>query len=128
MDLSLFLNSLLEFYLSFSLEHLYDNLSFGLEYLYDNLNTISILVLSLFLFFISFVGIPSIPNFRKNEHTEKLQNRAKRRRKGGTRKGKVLPIPPELPKGDPSSLLSMRYQVHDLCQLVDTTCQETEPS
>nr|KAF6331906.1 hypothetical protein mPipKuh1_008209 [Pipistrellus kuhlii] len=87
MDLSLFLNSLLEFYLSFSLEHLYDNLSFGLEYLYDNLNTISILVLSLFLFFISFVGIPSIPNFRKNEHTEKRQNRAKRRRKGGTRKG-----------------------------------------
>ncbi|CAK6434027.1 unnamed protein product [Pipistrellus nathusii] len=77
MDLSLFLNSLLEFYLSF-----------GLEYLYDNLNIISILVLSLFLFFfIFFVGIPSIPNFRKNEHTQKRHGRARRRRKGGTQEG-----------------------------------------
>lgn len=32
------------------------------------------------------------------------QGRAKRRRKGGTPKGKVLPIPPELSKGDPSCL------------------------
>ncbi|CAK6434022.1 unnamed protein product, partial [Pipistrellus nathusii] len=76
MDLSLFLNSLLEFYLSF-----------GLEYLYDNLNIISILVLSLFLFFfIFFVGIPSIPTFWKSERTQK-EGRVKRRRKGGTRGG-----------------------------------------
>ena len=32
------------------------------------------------------------------------QGRAKRRRKGGTPKGKVLPIPSELSKGDPSCL------------------------
>uniref|UniRef100_G1PXF2 DUF4599 domain-containing protein n=1 Tax=Myotis lucifugus TaxID=59463 RepID=G1PXF2_MYOLU len=77
MGLSLFLNSLLEFYLSF----------FCSECLYGNLNIISILVLSLFLlFFIFFVGIPSIPTFWKNEHTQKHRVRAKRRRKGGTRK------------------------------------------
>uniref|UniRef100_G1Q5P7 Uncharacterized protein n=1 Tax=Myotis lucifugus TaxID=59463 RepID=G1Q5P7_MYOLU len=81
MGLSLFLNSLLEFYLSF----------FCSECLYGNLNIISILVLSLFLlFFIFFVGIPSIPTFWKNEHTQKHRVRAKRRRKGGTRKGNSL--------------------------------------
>lgn len=64
MDLSLFLNSLLEFYLSF-----------GLDYLYDNLSIISILVLSLVIFFfIYFVEIPSIPNVQKNEHSQKVRN------------------------------------------------------
>ncbi|KAK1334554.1 hypothetical protein QTO34_005561 [Cnephaeus nilssonii] len=77
MGLSLFLNSRPDFYLSFCS-----------EFLYSNLNIISILVLSLFLFFfIFFVGIPSIPTFWKNEHTQKRQGRARRRRKGGTREG-----------------------------------------
>ncbi|XP_070257062.1 spermatogenesis-associated protein 31D1-like [Myotis yumanensis] len=73
MELSLFLNSLLEFYLSF-----------GSEFLYNNLNPISILVLWFFLLFIFFVGIPY---FRENEQTHKHRVRAKRRRKGGTRRG-----------------------------------------
>ena len=45
------------------------------------------------------------------------QSRAKRRRRGGPRKGKLLPIPPELPKGDSFSPF---HEVHDLCHLLDT--------
>ncbi|KAB1279892.1 Spermatogenesis-associated protein 31D1 [Camelus dromedarius] len=56
----------------------------------------------LLLFLCYLVGFPSLPAFCKTKDIRKRQGRAKRRRKGGTSKGKVLPIPPDLSKGDPS--------------------------
>nr|KAF6314908.1 hypothetical protein mMyoMyo1_008683 [Myotis myotis] len=91
MGLTLFLNSLLEFYLSF----------FCSERLYGNLNIISISVLSLFLFFFIFsVGIPSIPAFWKNEHTPKISFGAD----------------PEAKLIDPSQLLFLSPDEHDSAQ------------
>lgn len=49
---------------------------------------------------------------RNDDSFSQHQGRAKRRRKGGKWKGKVMPISLELSKGD-RFFLSMKSQVHD---------------
>nr|XP_033715160.1 spermatogenesis-associated protein 31D1-like [Tursiops truncatus] len=89
-----FLNSVIDPYLSC------DSTSLDI---YRNLIVLCELVLLLLLLWY-LVSLPFSPTFSKTKDIRKRQGRAKRRRKGGTPKGKVLPIPAELSKGDPSCL------------------------
>ncbi|XP_047587936.1 uncharacterized protein LOC125101578 [Lutra lutra] len=87
-------------------------LSFGSTCLETDPNFTFLCGLGLLLLFLCYlVGIP-FPT-RKTKTTQKHQGRAKRRRKGGTLEGKVLPIPPELSKSDPCCPLH-EGPVHDL--------------